>query len=150
MITHGSTSIGYIADYLEDQLGTHPDAPALRKDIYVAAMLTRLVGEDYDRAVDVLIADRAQVVDILSAATNLLPGGHALQMLLQQRLSDQQRSLRVADLTERGDLDNAVIAELHVALTSTDGQHNSHRQLLDQVWEYLGSYAQRRRYRSAP
>jgi hypothetical protein len=150
MITHGNNSIYHIADYLEQQIGNQPDAPTLRKDIDVAAMLTRLVGEDYDRAADVLVADRGEVSAILHEALEMLSPEGAVIALVRQRLSDEQRSLRVADLTERGDLDNAAISQLYAALAEQRTSSAEYRHLTDRIWEYLSNYAERRRYRSAP
>ena len=143
MITGGAEGIGHIADLIErDLLPQAADEPR-RSEIRVLAQLVRLAAEDYDRAVDVLMADRADIVPILRDALPLLETARdTLVDDVRERLADRPDGYRVSVLRARSDRDLAVLDAVHRVL----GDRPDTGALVYRIWRFLDDFAERRRF----
>lgn len=150
MITDGSVSVGDIADLLESRLLEAADDDSARSDVRLAAMLVRVVAEDYDRVVDVLMADRAQIESLFTDCLRVLSDDMPDSLVddIQGRLRDMQLGFRVSDLTARGDRDVAVLGRLRRHLEGHPHSSEVARRLND-VWRFIDDYTERRRYQFA-
>ena len=167
MITTGRSDIdkiaGIIGSRLSDTTGTGADART-------AAMLVRLVAEDYERVVDVLVSDRRQLEVLFSRARTMLDAGSdscvepvgsattgpeekgPLLKALNARLSDDlDGSLRVSALSRRADEDLRLFSRLQAYLEERpeSGAPDVREQLWLQAWQFIDDYTQRRRYEEA-
>ncbi|WPB89301.1 hypothetical protein [Streptomyces malaysiensis] len=154
MITHGRRSVDDVAQLIDLSLLHMPDDTPAKAELRGTAMLVRLVAEDFDRAVDVLVDDRRQAEDIFTEALGLsnltqaddgsTDGVMALVGEIRERLADSAPDLRVSTLSTRGDEDTRVIVRLHAAIeTRADpaGIALNHR-----IWRFIDDYTARRRY----
>lgn len=147
MIVMGSEGICHIAQHVRQALLPAMSDPYLTTDLRFTAMCLDLIAEDYDRAVDVMVADREEVARIFETALPHLDG--ELQVRVAQRLGCETTDLRVRSLAQRADDDMLVLIELHCA--SENGEQTRRTWTADvntKIWRFIENYAERRKYNS--
>lgn len=163
MITGGAEGVGHIADVIERDLLPLAEDATRRAEIRVTAQLVRLAAEDYDRAVDVLMADRADLEPVLrdalplltrsgtgspdpaaadTAAADIAAADTALADDVRERLADRPDGYRVSVLRARSDRDLRVLDAVHEAL---EGRPDA-ADLVLRIWQVLHGHAARRRF----
>jgi hypothetical protein len=147
MIVMGSDGICHVAQHVRQELLPAISDPYLTADLRFTAMCLDLIAEDYDRAVDVMVADREEIAKIFEMVLPHLEG--ELHARVSLRLGCETKDLRVRSLTQRADQDMSVLIELHCA--SEDGEQTGRAWTADlnaKIWRFIENYAQRRKYHS--
>jgi hypothetical protein len=148
MIVKGPDGIAHIAQHVRQALVPSVADPYLITDLRFTAMCLDLIAEDYDRAVDVLVADRADIADIFKVALPYLEDG--LREQVRQRLDFETKDLRVRTLSQRADGDMAVLIELHrISEGGDEAGDGWAAEINAYIWRFIGNYADRRKYESA-
>lgn len=147
MIAQGADGIRHSARYLRDDLIPAVDDPFLAGDLRLLAQHFDLVAEDYDRAVDNLVADRAALEGFLAAALPHLDGREAASA--SAALNDTLVGLRVGALTARGDRDMAAFIAVHARIDRAAAAGEAWAEpLRGEAWRILDAWLERRRYRT--
>ena len=147
MIVKGSDGICHVAQHVRQTLLPAMADPYLMTDLRFTAMCLDLIAEDYDRAVDVMVADREEIVKIFDTALPYLKD--ELRIRVGQRLGCEAKDLRVRSLSLRADDDLLVLIELH--RVSEDGEVSGETWAADvnaKIWRFIENYAERRKYNS--
>lgn len=145
MIVKGSEGIRHVALHIRNGLLPSAADTYIASDMRFTAMCLDLIAEDFDRAVDVLLADREEMLAIFADASG--SWSDPLQARIVERLQKRPTDYRVQTLSELADSDMAVLIALH-AQCEEAGKIPSALGLADRIWTFLGHYAERRRYRS--
>jgi len=147
MIPRGSEGIANLAT----RVGLHliPSAP----DAYTAAdlgmmtMLLGLVAQDYDRAADVLVGERAALEPLFRKAATRLP---TLAARIGEALGAEAPSLKVHDLTARSDIDLKLLIDIQAAVEGATGADAEWATALDaEIWGFLEAHVAARAYEAA-
>ena len=145
MIVQGSEGISHVATNVRRNLVPRVSDPFLTTDLKFTAMCLDLIAEDFDRAVDVLAADRAELVAIFEQARPFVES--VLQNRLEERLNASVSSLRVSALALRADEDMRVLIELHEMLERRGEAGRAEMEdLCLRIWRFIENYAARRAY----
>ena len=145
MIVGGSKGIAHLATHVRDEIFAQVSEPFVATNLRFTAMCLDLIAEDYDRAADTLVADRADLVAIFEQARTCVAG--ALQVRLAERLAVANTGLRVSALTLRADSDMRVLIDLHTAVAADCGAGRDGAAALDaRIWRFIRDYAARRAY----
>ena len=145
MIVQGSEGIAHVATHVRHDLLAQVSEPIMATNLRFTAMCLDLIAEDYDRAADILSADRADLVAIFEQARPSVDG--ELQTRLAERLAVADTGLRVSALTRRADDDMRALIDLHAVITADReaGRHGA--ETLDgSIWRFIENYAARRAY----
>lgn len=145
MIVKGSEGIRHVAMHVRDGLLPSASDPYIASEMRFTAMCLELIAEDFDRAVDVLISDRDDMQAIFTAASGSVDD--PLQARIAARLQARPADYRVQTLSQLVDDDMAVLIALQAFCEDGEGSSGT-QALVDQIWAFLGRYAERRRYRS--
>lgn len=149
MIPRGSEGIAHLAARIMADLVPGAANAYSMSDLAMIATLMSMTAEDYDRAVEVLIADERDMCEIFSVAR-----AHVADPTLGRRLEAAFRSppenLRVSHLSARADGAMQVLIDLH-ALVETARDTGAHwADPLDrQIWSFLERHTERRAYHAA-
>jgi hypothetical protein len=147
MIVMASEGIGHLADHVRRAMLPSALDPYAASDLRFTAMCLDLIAEDYDRAVDVLSADREEIADIFAKALPHLESD--LRDRVGARLARKPTNLRVRTLTQEGDDDMRVLIELHREAEKVEQLGEAWAIGLNaEIWRFLENYAARRIYRS--
>lgn len=146
MIPRGAEGLASIAAAIDSSLAPAVAGTPAAADTRLASMLVTVAAEEFDRAADVLIADRRELCELLAAARPEV--SDELRRMIDERLADDaDGTLRVSSLQARADRDVRALGRLMAHLESSPPQITPRRLsvLLDQCWAVLESYTQRRR-----
>ena len=147
MIVMGSDGIRHLAGHVRETLMPSTSDPYAISNLRYTAMCLDLIAEDYDRAVDVLSADREEIAKIFARAFPNLKS--ALRDDVSARLASKPKNLRVQILSQRADDDMRVLIELHREIEEAERLGEPWATDLDaEIWQFLENYAERRIYRS--
>ena len=110
-------------------------------------MLLDMISEDYDRVVDVLLADREEICAIFRQALPVVDD--QLRQRIEQSLSSEVRNMRVQSLTERADMDMKVLITLHEVVDDAEEKEEAWITTINlDIWKFIENYASRRVYLS--
>lgn len=143
MIVGGAEGALHVADVLS-QLAEATDDVHCATTARMSSMLVRLVAEDFDRYVEVLMTDRAQLVDLFQKAIALVDA--PLAERIRERLESVPADYRVTTLLDGNLRDLAVFEDLHGELEVADADDSAAHALAQEAWAFLHSYTERRRY----
>jgi len=149
MIPKGSEGVGHLSTrIMADLLPKAADA-YMGADLAMLASLVDMVGEDFDRAADVLVRDGEDIRAIFREA---LPHtqDQALTTRMTAALETRPASLRVRDLSAWADDDLRLLIELHAAVETAQAEGAPWAAALDRtIWTFLDAYVARRSYASS-
>lgn len=145
MIVMGSQGISHLAAHVRQTLHLATSDHAAT-NLRFTAMCLDLIAEDYDRAVNTLCIDRAELEGIFQQASAHLTGD--LRALVDARLASKAIDLRVGTLTRSADDDMLVLIEIHEWTECGGVDRIREADLNDKIWSFLENYAERRTYRS--
>ena len=151
MIAQGAEGIRHSAHYLRDDLIASVADPFLAGDLRLIAQHFDLVAEDFDRAVDNLVADRAALEAFFAAALPHLCGGGGGDeaAAATAALADTVAGLRVGDLAARGDRDMVAFIAVHARIDRAVAAGEPWAApLREEAWRILDAWLERRRYRT--
>lgn len=147
MIAQGADGIRHGARYLRDDLAPGVADPFLAGDLRMIAQHFDLVAEDFDRAADNLVTDRAMLEAFFASALPHLGGDEAAAATAA--LADTVAGLRVSDLTARADRDMAAFVAVHARIDRAVATGEPWAgPLRDEAWRFLDAWLERRRYRT--
>jgi hypothetical protein len=149
MIPKGSQSIGdLVMRIAQDLIPRAPDAYTATDIGYLTLLLT-MIGQDFDRVADVLVAEHQEASEILTRALSHLdePG---LKGRIEAALAATAPSLTVPDLNLRADQELAALIEVHTAVEAAMAAGAPWSEGLNAaIWRFLEGYAARRAYEVA-
>jgi hypothetical protein len=147
MIVMGSEGICHLAGHVRQRLLPSTSDPYATSDLRFTAMCLDLIAEDYDRAVDVLSADREEIANIFAQAFPHLDSD--MRDCVGARLANRPKNLRVRTLTQGADDDMRVLIQLHRETEKAERLDEPWVAGLNaEIWRFLENYAERRVYRS--
>lgn len=145
MIARGSDGIRHSARYLRDDLIPAIDDAAIAGDLRLIAQHFDLIAEDFERAVDNLLRDRADLETFFGAALPHLDGAEA--EAVAAAFDDVVHGYRVSDLMARADRDMSAFIAVHARFDRAAGEPWA-EPMRAEAWRFLDTYLERRRYRS--
>jgi hypothetical protein len=147
MIVKGSEGIAHVAKHIREYLLPKTTDAYVSRDIDLTAMLLDMISEDYDRAVDVLLADREEICAIFRQALPVVDD--QLRERIEQSLSTEVCNMRVRLLTERADTDMKVLIALHEVVDDAEEKEEAWITTINlDIWQFIENYASRRAYLS--
>ena len=147
MIAQGADGIRHGGSYLRNHLIPGIADPFVAGDLRIVAQQFDLMAEEFDRAVDNLVRDRAALEAFFADVLPHLEGDAAVAVTAA--LADRVEGLRVADLIVRGDRDMAafIAAHAHIDRGVAAGDPWA-APLREMAWTFLDAWLERRRYRT--
>ena len=147
MIAQGAEGIRHSAHYLRDDLIPGVADPFLAGDLRLIAQHFDLMAQDFERAVDNLVTDRAALEAFFTSALPHLGGDEAAAATAA--LADIVAGLRVGDLTARGDRDMVAFIAVHARIDRAVAAGEPWAgPLREEAWRILDAWLERRRYRT--
>lgn len=117
-------------------------------DFMLMGELINFISQDFDRGVDVLLADHADMTAILAEAKTHIKDTD-LNGRIVKALSLETTSYRMSDLSERGDYVTRVLIDLHAATEDAlERDEKWASQINDRIWRYLDAHAARHAFQS--
>ncbi len=117
-------------------------------DLGMIATLVNMVGQDYDRAVDVLMSDHDDIRTILREAEPHV-GDERLKQAIALVLASRPEGFRVRQLSARADAVMKVLIALHEAVEQAQAEGARWASSLNlKIWTFLDNYVARRIYQS--
>lgn len=146
MIPKGATGIENISARILGNLLPKMDDAYTIADLAIIANLVGMVGQDFDRAADVLISDHRDITDILRDALSHIKD-ESLHQRMEAALAAEVSSYRVEALNARGDTVMRVLIDVQDAVERARGDGAPWAAPLDsKIWAFLDAYAARRAY----
>jgi hypothetical protein len=144
MIPKGSQAIGHLATRIAMDLVPKAADAYAGADLNFIIMLLMMVGQDYDRAADVLVREHEMMTGLLISARPHFP---ALTAVINAALTYPLASLRIPDLNARADVMVKALIAVHAAVEDavTIGDEWA-RPINREIWKFLDGYAARRAY----
>jgi hypothetical protein len=148
MIPQGIDGIRHIATRILNHHIPNFEDGYTAADFLIISELINFIAQDFDRAVDVLVRDHADMLDLMREAEPHITD-KTLKVRIGEALTREAKSLRVADLNERGDFVMKVLIDLHATIEqAADEGAKWASQLNDRMWRFLGDHVTRHSYQS--
>lgn len=146
MIPRGAEAIGHLATRVAMDLMPKATEAYAAQDLGYMVLLLSMIGQDFERAADVLLTDIAEMSDIFRDARQ-----HVVNLQLARRMADciaaEPKSLKISDLNARADSDLKVLIDLHEAVERAVEQGQAWAEPVEEdIWDFLDGYARRRAY----
>jgi hypothetical protein len=149
MIPRGSEAIRHLVTRIAQDLMPKATDAYTATDLGLFTALLGLVAQDYDRAAEVLVAEHAALLPILSEAATHLDDG-ALTARIAETLAVPATSLRVSALTARSDAALKVLIEVHAAVEDAQAAGAAWAPAInDEIWRFLEAHVAAHAYESA-
>jgi hypothetical protein len=149
MIPKASQAIGHLVTRIAiDLIPKAADAYMATDLAYFTALLS-MIGQDYDRAADVLVGEHAALVAILGGAAAVIEDA-SLKARIAEALALRTASLRIPDLNARADVMVKLVIDVHAAVEAAeDAGRDWARPLNLRIWTFLDRFAANRAYEVA-
>ena len=148
MIPHGAQGVGHIAQHMMTVLAPNVGDAYMAADLGMTASLIAMVAQDYDRAVEVLVADLDQTGPLLREAAPHL-GGPALALAIADLIGAPPPGLRVSALSARADAAMSLLIDVHERVERAEAAGEAWAAPLNRrIWGFLDDYGARRAYSS--
>jgi hypothetical protein len=146
MIPKGTAGIENISARILGNLLPKMDDAYTIADLAIMANLVGMVGQDFDRAADVLISDHKDITEILRDALPHIKD-KSLRQRMEATLAAEVPSFRVEALNARGDIAMRVLIDVQDAVEQAQGSGAPWAAALDsRIWKFLDAYVARRAY----
>jgi hypothetical protein len=148
MIPKGAEGIAHLGTRIMADLIPKASDSYTIADLAMTASLIDMIGQDYDRAVDVLVSDDFEMRPIIEDGARHLGDGPLKQRIVAA-LASRPASLRVHELSAHADAMLKVLVDLHDAIEQADSQGAPWAFALNlRMWAFLDAYVQKRVYRA--
>jgi hypothetical protein len=149
MIPRGSQGVDNLATRIAIDLIPKAADAYMMADLGMLSGLVRMVGQDFDRAAEVLTTDVEAARAIFREAEP-----HIADEDLKQRVADalasRPESLAIPALNARADVAMRVLIDLHAAVEAAGDAGDAWATALDRtIWAFLDDYVAKRVYDSA-
>lgn len=146
MIPKGSAGIGHLTTRIFTHLLPGAEDAYQMSDLAFLAGLVAMVGQDFDRGVDVLMQDRQDINEIFLKA---MP--HVANTSLKERMmsvvNTKPESFKLTDLNAEADIAMRALIDLHEYVENTQEEGAAWASVLnDRIWTFLDAYVERRKY----
>lgn len=146
MIPKGSQAIGHLVTRISQDLIPKAADSYTAADLAQLSVLMSIVGQDYDRAADVLVSEHEVICSILRDASAAL-GEAGLKARITAVLDVKPASLRVPDLNARADVTGKLLIDVHAAVEAAEAKGEPWAPPLNaKIWRYLEYFAANRTY----
>ncbi len=146
MIPKGTAGIENISTRILGNLLPKMDDAYTIADLAIIANLVGMVGQDFNRAADVLISDHDDITAILYDALPHI-NDKGLHQRMEAALDADVSSYRVEALNARGDTVMRVLIDVQNAVEqASDGGAPWAVKLNKKIWGFLDAYVARRTY----
>jgi hypothetical protein len=149
MIPKASQAIGHLVTRIAlDLIPKAADAYMATDLAYFTALLS-MIGQDYDRAADVLVGEHAALSAILGEAAAVIEDA-SLKARIDEALRLRAASLRIPDLNARADVMVKLLIDVHAAVEAAEAAGSDWAGPLNQrIWTFLDRFAANRAYEVA-
>lgn len=149
MIPKGAEGVRHLATRAVTDLIPKAADAYMAADIGLMASLIDMVAQDYDRAVDVLIADQNDIREIFQTALASVEDT-ALTARMSAIISARAASFRVSDQTVQADAAMRVLIDLHAHVEDAEPRGDPWAAPLNlRIWSFLDAHVARHAYESA-
>jgi hypothetical protein len=146
MIPNGTAGIENIKTRILENLLPKTEDPYTLADLALISNLVRMVGQDFNRAVDVLMADNADIVAIFEEVEPNIADA-ALRARMAAARSAKVDGFCVDALNLRADVTMRVLIDVQEAVEAADADGASWAATsLQRIWRFLDAYVARRAY----
>lgn len=146
MIPKGTQGIENISARILGNLLPKMDDAYTIADLAIMANLVDMVGQDFDRAADVLISDHQDITAILREALPYIKD-KSLHQRMETALAAEVSNYRVEALNARGDTVMRVLIDVQDAIEQAHSEGAPWAAKLDsRIWGFLDAYVARRTY----
>ncbi|MBI1239004.1 MAG: hypothetical protein GC199_06635 [Alphaproteobacteria bacterium] len=146
MIPKGQEGIGHIAQRIFQHTLANITDSYTASDVTFIAILTMMIGQEFDRAAETLEADHRDMRALFEKARGLI-GDVPLKAQMAGALAVAAPSLRIQDLSARNDEVMRVLIALHAAVEDAEAFGAPWaRDLNAEIWRFLERYVNRRTY----
>lgn len=146
MIPGASQAIGRLSTCVAQDLVPKAPEAYMATDLALLSGLLSLIGQDYERAADVLVSERQAIAGLLSQSRERMadPG---LVARLDAAAAQEAKSLRVSDLADRGDAMLRALIDVHAAVEAAEAAGEAWAGPLNlAIWAFLETFAANRAY----
>jgi hypothetical protein len=149
MIPKASQAIGHlITRVAEDLIPKAADAYMATDLAYLTALMS-IIGQDYDRAADVLVSEHEIIGALLREAGAVLEDD-GLQARIAAALALTSPSLRIPDLNARADVTVGLLIDVHAAVEAAQDAGRPWAGPLNlKIWAFLERFVADRAYEIA-
>jgi hypothetical protein len=149
MIPKASQAIGHLVTRIAlDLIPKAADAYMATDLAYFTALLS-MIGQDYDRAADVLVSEHEALRAILGEAAAVIDDA-PLKAQIAEALAQPAASLRIPDLNARADVMVKLLIDVHAAVEAAEEAGRDWAGPLNQrIWTFLDRFAANRAYEVA-
>jgi hypothetical protein len=146
MIPKASQAIGHLVTRVaQDLIPKATDAYTATDLAYLTALMS-MIGQDYDRAADVLVTEHQAICAMLREAAAVLDD-NGLKARIAAALELQPASLRVPDLNARADVTVKLLIDTHAAVEAAEDAGEAWAAPLNlKIWDFLERFAANRAY----
>jgi hypothetical protein len=146
MIPRGAQGVAHLVTRIAQDLIPKASDAYMATDLGYFTALLGMIGQDYDRAADVLVSEHAALIPILRAAADRL-GDADLKARTDAAVAMQPVSLRVSDLAARSDVTMTLLIDVHAAVEAAQarGAHWADA-LNDEIWRFLETHVAAQAY----
>jgi len=150
MIPRGSEGVDHLATRIAVDLIPKAADAYMGADLGMLAGLVKMVGQDFDRAAQVLVSDNESLCAILREARPHIDDP-ALKARMDAVLASRPASLSIPDLNADADVAMRVLIDLHAAVEDAAQATGAEwaRRLDLSLWSFLDAYVAKRAYDSA-
>ncbi|MFZ3033758.1 MAG: hypothetical protein WA138_07085 [Parvibaculum sp.] len=146
MIPKGSAGIGHLTTRIFTHLLPGAEDAYQMSDLAFLAGLVAMVGQDFDRGVDVLMQDRQDINEIFLEA---IP--HVANTSLKERMmsvvNTKPESFKLTDLNAEADIAMRTLIDLHEHVENAQDEGAAWASALnDRIWTFLDAHVERRKY----
>jgi hypothetical protein len=149
MIPRGAEGVEHLSTRILADLVPKTSDAYTAADLGMLAALVSMIGQDYDRAAEVLASDCDDICEILCLAKPHI-GDAQLKRRMTSVLTSPPNGFRVHQLSARADDAMKVLIDLQEAVeTAQDDGASWAAPLNHKIWTFLESYVARRVYEAA-
>jgi hypothetical protein len=146
MIPKASQAIGHLITRIAQDLIPKAADAYMATDLGYLAALMSIIGQDYDRAADVLVTEHEAICALLLEAAAVLDDG-GLKARIAAALDLRSPSLRVPDLNARADVTVKLLIDVHAAVESAGDAGSVWAEPVNlKIWDFLERFAANRAY----
>ena len=140
MIPKGALGVAHLVTRIAQDLIPKASDAYMATDLGYFTALLGMIGQDYDRAADVLVSEHEALVPILRAAADRLDDAD-LKVRADAAVVMQPASLRISDLAARSDITMTVLIDVHAAVEDAQAVGADWADALnDEIWRFLETH----------
>ena len=147
MIARGSDGLSHFANFVRTALLPNAPDAFVATDVRLTAMMLDLLAEDFDRAADIFVKERAAIIAFFEQARPFMDGDLAAR--LDSSLARSLGDLRISSLSEGSDSDLRLLILVHTAIEeAVDRGESWAADLNSAAWRVIDAHVASRAYRT--